>query len=131
MLLYISGLTLISSLFSRKFFPRVANSIRNFATTEMMQKSSGIPSLPGSMMTDFGRALKTSINDILTPIQEEAAVQEELRDTVYREVRLQIFVSVDEFLKISQNKHFNRPLFNILLSDQISAEKQRPDFLLS
>ena len=83
------------------------------------------------MMTDFGRALKTSINDILTPIQEEAAVQEELRDTVYREVRLQISVSVDEFLKISQNKHFNRPLFNILLSDQISAEKQRPDFLLS
>ena len=131
MLLYISGLTLISSLFSRKFFPRVVNSIRNFATTEMMQKSSGIPSLPGSMMTDFGRALKTSINDILTPIQEEAAVQEELRDTVYREVRLQISVSVDEFLKISQNKHFNRPLFNILLSDQISAEKQRPDFLLS
>ena len=43
-------------------------------------------------MTDFGRALKTSINDILTPIQEEAVVQEELRDTVYREVRLQISI---------------------------------------
>lgn len=54
----------------------------------MMQQSSGIPSLPGSIMTDFGRTLRKSINDILIPIQDESAIQEELRDTVYREVKL-------------------------------------------
>ena len=51
-----------------------------------MQQSIGIPSIPGSIMTDFGRTLRDDINKILVPIQDDSSLQEELRDTVYREV---------------------------------------------
>jgi hypothetical protein len=46
----------------------------------------GIPSLPRSILTEFGQQLKDSLSAALVPIQEESSSQDELRDTVFREV---------------------------------------------
>lgn len=51
-------------------------------------QNDGIPSLPRSVLTEFGQKLKDSINSVLVPIQEESSSQDELRDVVFREVIL-------------------------------------------
>ena len=81
--LHVAAFTIIASRFVLKSPLWRATNPRSIVR---MQQSIGIPSIPGSIMTDFGRTLRDDINKILVPIQDESTLQEELRDTVYREV---------------------------------------------
>ena len=46
-----------------------------------------IPSLPGSIMTDFGRNLQGHLNVVLGPIQQQLSTSDDLKETIFREVR--------------------------------------------
>jgi hypothetical protein len=48
---------------------------------------SKLPSLPGSIMSDFGRALQISLNDTLGPVQSELSASDEARDSIFRDTK--------------------------------------------
>ena len=84
---YIAMGPLICFISSLTILRTKTNSFRPLARLQTsMSAVNNIPSLPRSILTDFGQTLKDSINKILSPIQEEASAQDELRDTVFREV---------------------------------------------
>lgn len=78
-----------SFLLSLMLFRAATKTIRLHHLTRLqstMSSANSIPSLPRSILTEFGQTLKDSINKILSPIQEEASAQDELRETVFSEV---------------------------------------------
>ena len=103
--LHVAAFTIIASRFVLKSPLWRATNPRSIVR---MQQSIGIPSIPGSIMTDFGRTLRDDINKILVPIQDESTLQEELRDTVYREVRLRMtpFTAIQDSLSCLKMNQF-------------------------
>ena len=52
-----------------------------------MMTTTNTPSLPSGILTDFGRNLHQFLAEIFHPIQSEIAISDEVRDTIFREVR--------------------------------------------
>ena len=81
----LASLSSSSSTFHHASSPTIRSNTMDTMEISNVQND-GIPSLPRSILTEFGQRLKDSINSVLVPIQEESSSQDELRDIVFREV---------------------------------------------
>ena len=60
-----------------------------------------IPSLPGSIMTDFGRNLQEHLNVVLGPIQQQLSTSDDLKETIFREVIVPLYTPYRLFHRFS------------------------------